>query len=98
MRTITLLILLGVLYYWRSAFDLSRSWTPRITVYENKQVRRRTIEFQTRETEEWPELRIIDRISIIPGVYWKKEMDEAELPTLDTLIWRRVNARFGKGK
>ncbi|WP_276373142.1 hypothetical protein [Chryseolinea sp. H1M3-3] len=94
LRSTTILILLGVLYYWRSDLDLSRNWTPRITVYENKQIRIRTIELQTRGTGEWPEQRMIDRFSIIPCVYWKKEIDKATITKMDTLTWRKVNRKI----
>jgi hypothetical protein len=94
LRTTTILVLVGVLYYWRCDLDLSRNWISRITVYENKQIKIRTIELQTRETGEWPEKRMIDRISIIPCVYWKTEIDEATISKMDTLTWRRLNRKI----
>lgn len=96
LRTATVLILFGVVYCWRSDLDMSRNWTSRVTIYENKQVKIRTIEFQTRATDEWPEQRIIDRFSIMPYIYWKNEIDKAAVSKIDTLTWRKVNRKIAR--
>jgi hypothetical protein len=93
LRVTAILMLLGALFYWRSDLDLAH-WTTRFVVYENKQIKNRTIEFQTRESGEWLEQRIIDRISLIPCVYWKQEIDRATSLKMDTLTWRRVNRKI----
>ena len=74
---------------------MSRNWTSRIIIYENKEVKIRTVEFQTRETGEWPEKRLIDRISIMPYIYWKNEIDQSVVLKMDTLTWRKVNRKIG---
>ena len=95
LRTAAVSILLGCVYYWRCDLDMSRNWTSRIIIYENKEIKIRTVEFQTRETGEWPEKRLIDRISIMPYIYWKNEIDQSVVLKMDTLTWRKVNRKIG---
>lgn len=85
-----ILILIG-LYYWRHELDLRYSWIPRRVWFEHKHVPDRTIESQSQETGEWPKSRIVDRISLMPYVYWQNEvMEDLKLPQLDTMNWKKV--------
>lgn len=96
LRVIAISSIIITLYCWRSDLNLARSWTPHIVMYENRHARKRTIELQTMQTGEWPKERIVDRFSILPYVYWKKETDKLTISKLDTLTWRMVNLRIAK--
>jgi hypothetical protein len=97
-RIIWIFTMMMVLYHWRSELNLRHNWIPRQVMYKNRHLDNRTIELQTQETGEWPKRRIVDRFSLLPFIYWKRELDEVAVLELDTLSWQEVNHKVIRSK
>jgi hypothetical protein len=93
LRAIAAVTIILILVYWRFELKLDRIWISQMMIYENRHTQRRTIELQTMETGEWPRQRIIERFSLLPFIYWKKEIDATSLKR-DISTWRKVNKRI----
>lgn len=85
------IIVFGLLVYGlTSQLNLGSNWITKRVIYRNKQLAGRAVEIQSKTTGEWPKWRTVDRISLLPFVYWK-EMDSISLTHLDTLRWEAVH-------
>lgn len=94
LRALMFVLLMMVLYSWKFELNLDRVWETRRILFENKHSPRRSIVLQSINTGEWSKMRVIDRVSILPSIYWKLESFDSIKPKMDTVRWKRMNQKL----
>ena len=71
------------------ALSWGGDWKTQTIIYQNRNSAGRTIEFQMQDIGALGYYkRTVDKIKLLPFVYWIKKIDEAKI---DTLKWREVD-------
>lgn len=94
LRVLMFVLLMMVLYSWKFELNLDRAWETRRILFEDRFYSNRSIVLQTLNTGEWSKMRVIDRVSILPSIYWKLESFDSIKPKMDTVRWKRMNQKL----
>ncbi len=91
LRALMFALLMMIFYYLKFELNLDRTWETRRILFEHRLHSNRAVVLQTMETGEWPKIRVIDRKTLLPSVYWNLETFHSIKPELDTVRWKRTN-------